>query len=164
MKYNKLRNVVTRQCAISDTIGTADFYELPSVKECTWRPEASALELATPAMDAVKYTVPVQTLDSCFMEKDGLGLRFWQAVPARIDVIKIDIEGFEAHALRGGMRTITKHRPVLAIDIHAKVGGTGDTEAEVRGLLSPLGYTFERVWHVLFCKPASDVGRRAVPA
>jgi FkbM family methyltransferase len=138
---NNLRNVIAEQVAVSYFDGSADFYELPATSECSWRPEASALELAHPATDAAKYSVAVVRLDTYFA-----------AFHKKIDVIKIDIEGFEAHALRGGVETIKRHTPYMAIDIHARVGAVGDTEKDVRDALPPV-YTFEREGHVLLCAP-----------
>lgn len=138
-RYNRLNNVVLERAAISDFDGDADFFELPSSKDCKWRPEASALQVH--ADDAKRYKVRVVTLDTYF-----------SGITQKIDVIKIDIEGFEAHAIRGGLKTILKHKPFLAIDIHARIDGEGDTEPEVRQLLNPMGYGFERVGHVLVCQ------------
>lgn len=124
---NWLNNVIVERAAISDANGQTDFFEVPRTEHCTWRPEASALQLAHPANDATKYEVPVVMLDSYFGE-----------FSRRIDVIKIDIEGFEARALRGGIDTIRRFSPFLSIDIHARVDGPGDTEPEVRAILEPL--------------------------
>ena len=56
----------------------------------------------------------------------------------RVGFIKIDVEGYEAAVLRGGMAVISESRPTLLIEIeerHRK-GALG----EVCGLLKPLGY------------------------
>lgn len=49
-------------------------------------------------------TVPIETIDS-------LGLE-------RLDLIKIDAQGFEAKVLKGGIKTIQKHLP----DIYMEYG------------------------------------------
>lgn len=56
------------------------------------------------------------------------------------DVLFIDVEGSELHALRGASRTLTAHRPDLFVEVHVGVGlerfGTVD---EVLALI-PAGY------------------------
>jgi hypothetical protein len=93
------------------------------------------------------YDVAVTTLDQYV---SGLRRLF---MPPRIALIKIDIEGFEAHAIRGGLQTISRSRPALCIDIHASWEREGDTEPDVRALLAPMNYSFERSAHVLLCSP-----------
>jgi hypothetical protein len=68
-------------------------------------------------------------------------------------VVKIDVEGFEAHVLRGAHRLIRDCRPYLSIDIHTDPFGDGlaTTEAAVIELLP--GYRCERLAHVLLCSP-----------
>lgn len=51
------------------------------------------------------------------------------------DFIKMDIEGGEADALRGGLRLIEEHRPHMIIEVHSE-----DLEAECKSLLAPFGY------------------------
>jgi FkbM family methyltransferase len=50
-------------------------------------------------------------------------------------VIKLDVEGHEAAALRGALATIAAHRPVILCDYNDDA-----TEALVRGTLAGLGY------------------------
>jgi hypothetical protein len=70
-------------------------------------------------------------------------------------VIKIDVEGFEAHVLRGARRLIDEYRPFLSIDIHTDPFGDGvaTTEATVISLIQD--YRYERLGHVLLCSPRS---------
>jgi FkbM family methyltransferase len=55
--------------------------------------------------------------------------------------LKIDVEGAEAHLLRGAERTLREHRPLIAFEHgsgSAEYHGTGPDE--VHGLLDALGY------------------------
>lgn len=142
VRENTLTNVTIVPAAVSDQPGKADFHELPVVAGCTWRPEASALKLATPASDAETYSVEVVTLDRYFGDYDRA-----------IHLIKIDIEGFEGNALRGALEILRKHRPFLAIDIHKSLTQEGDTQLEVEQIIKPLGYKVEMLGHVMLCQP-----------
>jgi FkbM family methyltransferase len=51
------------------------------------------------------------------------------------NLIKIDVEGHEEGVLRGGMKTIASHRPIVLCDHN-----DGSTFETVRDLLTPLGY------------------------
>lgn len=131
--------------ALSDQAGTLDFIEMPEASdgEAPYLPETSRLASGDDAIDhrATKHAVEVRTLDS-IAEKIGIG-------DARKLVIKIDVEGFECNVLRGGIETIDRHRPVLAIDIHNYPGGNILTETEVIEILRPFGYAMHRMDHVL---------------
>lgn len=53
----------------------------------------------------------------------------------RADLVKIDVEGMEPEALKGGRRWITEHKPVLYVEADRK-----DRREELLGLLDELGY------------------------
>lgn len=68
--------------------------------------------------------VTATTLDS-FVQTTGI-------VP---DIIKIDIEGAEAFLLLGGMKTLTKYKPELFIELHSIIAATKCIQ-----ILDTLGY------------------------
>jgi FkbM family methyltransferase len=72
--------------------------------------------------------VAVTTIDS-YCEEQGIA-------PA---LIKVDIEGFEFHALRGARQTLTKYRPVVVLELHpfnwAEIGVTSGDLVEILGEL-----------------------------
>jgi len=57
----------------------------------------------------------------------------------RIDLIKIDVEGFELQVLKGCIRTISTHLPYLMIEIR------DEYLDEIKKLLMPLNYKVERL-------------------
>jgi FkbM family methyltransferase len=60
---------------------------------------------------------------------------------ARPRFVKVDVEGAEAHVLRGAQRTLRMHRPLIAFEHgrgSAEYHGTGPED--VHGLLATLGY------------------------
>lgn len=142
---NGIDGVTVRPLAISDMAGSIEFLEYGQDETgvTPWQPETSSL--TSPLMSSAphrKYDVRVVTLDEDALPHCGKPL-----------VVKIDVEGFEAHVLRGAQRLIKDCRPYLSIDIHADPFGDGlaTTEAAVTALLQ--GYQFERLAHVLLCTP-----------
>jgi FkbM family methyltransferase len=56
-------------------------------------------------------------------------------------LLKIDIEGFELHALRGARRTLSKHRPSVIVEMHpAKWDDAGESTASAASTLAALNY------------------------
>jgi FkbM family methyltransferase len=145
---NELGGVTIRPVAVSDSPGEVEFREYePDLTGATpWQPETSSL--AAPIMSEAPhqtYRVPVVTLDD-----DALPHCHGNVV------IKIDVEGFEVHVLRGARRLLQEFQPYLSIDIHVDPWGDGvtTTEAAVVALLA--GYRCERLGHVLVCSPAAS--------
>lgn len=145
---NGIAHVEVRDVAVSSTPGSATFREyLPDeTGQTPWTPEASSLTGGLlPDLASQDIEVRVVTLDEDALPSLG-------GDPL---VVKIDVEGFEGEALKGATRLIEERRPFFSIDIHPHPFGDGSwtTEAEVRGLLEPRGYTAEMMGHVLLATP-----------
>jgi FkbM family methyltransferase len=139
--FNELDNTTIEKMAVSNASGTVRFSEYPfsAGDDLKWRPEMSAINSSKiEAGSVATYEVPVTTLDEYFLPK-----------PFTIQAIKIDVEGFETCVLQGGGKIIARDRPIFAIDIHRRVDGDGTTEESVRAALTPHGYKFENIDHVL---------------
>jgi FkbM family methyltransferase len=75
--------------------------------------------------------VEVTTLD-CVYAQHGL---------SRLDFVKIDVEGFEAHVLRGAHHCLRTLHPMLLVELMPRqLERTGSTAAEVAALLRDHGY------------------------
>ena len=58
-----------------------------------------------------------------------------------LDFIKVDIEGWEVHMLKGGIRTLERFRPPMLLEICSTfLERAGSTPEDVWSLLRPLGY------------------------
>jgi len=75
-------------------------------------------------------------------ESDVFTIKTLDSIPEvleleRLDFIKIDVEGFEYKALKGGINTVKKHKPNMLIEIHDQKNYKG-----VYSLLKESGYKF----------------------
>jgi len=132
-------DITLHRCAISDSIGTASL-------------TISAQSDASHSLSTRRHSgtgnieVPTTTLDALVRE---LGV-----VP---DLIKIDVERHEPAVVRGGIETLTEHRPIVVIELlgsrsendkalsHRK-GQTLNPEArETRQAFVQMGYTPKRI-------------------
>jgi FkbM family methyltransferase len=60
----------------------------------------------------------------------------------RLDVLKIDVEGFEVRVLRGAARTLERFHPKLFIEVSEEnLRGSGTSGRELLGILEDLGYS-----------------------
>ena len=110
--------------AVSDMTGTAMFYAATSSPENTLSSAHTRLSTA----EAIE--VPLTTIDDFCTKRN--------VVPT---LIKIDIEGFELHALRGAKETLAQHRPAVLIELHPmNWPEIGESPATAAAILAQLGY------------------------
>lgn len=84
-----------------------------------------------PSGAGVDQTIALTTLDR-FVEARGL---------ARLDLIKLDIEGWELRALRGGQRALERFGPALYVEVDdAMLARAGDSAEGLFAWLAQLGY------------------------
>jgi FkbM family methyltransferase len=117
---NQLGNVITViPYALSDTQGTA---RMTSRKDNTG---------AAHICQGGETEVEVTTLDS-ICAKQRL---------SSLDFVKIDVEGFEAHVLRGGECCLKTFRPILLVEFMAEqLERAGSSATELASLLRDYGY------------------------
>lgn len=136
VELNKLRNVFIHGCALSDTAG-----ELPL--SLTSEHTGTATLAPVPAARRT-YAVPVRVGDEALI---GISPK----------VVKIDVEGFEVHVLRGLRDTLIRTAPFVITEVEETLlRRAGTTTQELISLMSSLGYraygigtrrTFFR-WHL----------------
>ncbi len=125
LELNGVGNVTPVGVALGDEEGTA---ELSLHSESTWaKLDTSADTAFQESLEVTgRVRVEVSTIDQQL-----------QTLPAP-DLVKIDIEGAEVAALRGGSRLLSDVRPTLICELH------GTNEA-VSSLLESHGYTLQTI-------------------
>ena len=146
IKRNNAERIEVIEAAVSNSAGTATFYELTldETQEMAIAPQGSHLSANADHTGAEKYTVDTIALNDFCRDRDLFGTH---------SVIKIDVEGFEVQVLEGATDYLRATRSHLSIDIHGDPFGQGTTDNKVIDQLTPLNYRFERVGHVLLCTP-----------
>jgi FkbM family methyltransferase len=117
VERNGLRIVRLKRCAVTDrNQGMVPFYEAPV--------EHFGMGSLAPQFQAAPTEVTAQTLDSLLLE---------EAV-ARADVLKVDVEGFEASVFRGAERLLAgRLRPSLCSSSATRQrAGCREAELEMR--------------------------------
>jgi FkbM family methyltransferase len=94
VEQNRLPNVRPWNAAVSNAPGTVKFSEHFAYGHITTNPNAP--------------TIPAITIDG-FVEEHSL---------ARVDFIKIDVEGYEKAVLEGATRTIARHSPIVLMEFN----------------------------------------------
>jgi FkbM family methyltransferase len=129
LKLNGLSHVTSVQSAIGEAVGHADL----KIAESLYSGHNTLMSgFAYESVASTKIErVPVTTLDSYASDRNL----------ARVDAIKVDVEGAELMALRGARRILTSLRPILIIEVFDQALRKGGASAEdVRLLLRDLGY------------------------
>lgn len=125
---NALAHVEVSPCAVGRESGTATIYDRTGAE----RGSASLVDDGTPS---AHHSVEVTTLDAYFRNYGG-----------RIAMMKFDIEGFEAEALKGGRNMILEHRPTLIVESSADRSNVEASPEELYRLLNgDFGYKVYRL-------------------
>jgi len=95
VKLNGLSNVKMVNCGVSDKIEVLTLYD---------RGASSTFFVKKDAVK--KHIVKTDTLDNILKDEP------------KIDLIKIDIEGYEVRAINGAKNIIEKHKPIFIIEHH----------------------------------------------
>jgi FkbM family methyltransferase len=133
-------NVVVEPCAAADVDGgDVDFFEAPRT--------SFGMGSLAPQFSGTATRVPGRTLDAMLA---GRGID-------HVDVLKVDVEGFEASVFRGARRLLAGERPPLVIfefldwaDERATPGRVGAAQQ----VLFDAGYTLCRLEDFIHGRPA----------
>lgn len=100
--YNNIKNVIIEQFGLSDSNDTIEFYT-PTLSNT-----GTGSFIKNHAIDNNNYfkNLDVKIGDEYFSNQNL----------KKIDLIKIDVEGFESKVLNGLIKTITKYRPIISME------------------------------------------------
>ena len=124
---NLERNPDMRVIPVRAALGRAPGEALLAVAEVGHEGQNTIGEsVSNPKVATAKHeTVPMTTLDG-LVEEHGL---------ARVDVVKLDVEGSEVDALLGARKTIERFHPVIQIEAETeRLASQGRTKDELRQL------------------------------
>jgi FkbM family methyltransferase len=114
-------NVTVHPVAVGAAEGEIDFYVQAMGDTSSADPD--------PAAERIR--VPVATLDTAL------------AGTPRLDLLKIDVEGYELEVLQGARELIRTHLPLVYFEFLVHYNqGRGLSLADYKALLEPLGYAF----------------------
>jgi FkbM family methyltransferase len=128
VKKLKLQNVEIRNCALSDTKGSASI----AIPRYRWGSEChydATLEATRASPGCRQVVVNVDTLDSFFAD-----------YRETISFIKCDVNYHELPCLRGGLQTIGRHKPAMLIEILRNPDKPDNPAAHVFELFRQNGY------------------------
>jgi FkbM family methyltransferase len=141
---NAALNVVVHECALGRSAGYGFLYLF---RQANWNS-------LVPRRDAVaSQHVLVETLDELVAREP------------RVDVIRMDVEGFEGDVIAGMTTTVSRHQPVVVLELHLGRLGTSGAEKALAPLLHAgygLGWCYPRLWEeVLWERWRTRYRRRA---
>ena len=135
LKLNELNEVIVHDCAISDSVGEAEFY-IPDVDNL------GQARLHKPFENGTKHTVQTRVLTE-FLKEDGA---------AEVAFLKVDIEGFEDRAIEPLLTDAPERQHPKLVFFEHKHNALWKTD--ITALLKSTGYTMAKEYgrNALFVK------------
>lgn len=127
---NGLKNVEVLSVAVADRCGSVDFFRAGAFSN-----RGSAISSCGPG-DAERISVSCLTLDTILA-----------SIPARVSLLKIDVEGYELAVLKGAEGTIRRDRPVIIFEFAPRLAcHTGWSIADACAIINRFGsYRFSTI-------------------
>lgn len=132
LDMNSFRNVAAHQLAVSDTAGEATLFvpDHDNLGEAT---------LQAGSGDGRQVKVGCVTIDQWAQSAD-LGPQ------ARIDLMKIDVQGLEGKVLKGAQEVLARFRPTIVCEFEERfLRSMGTSSVDLKGTLVRMGYSIHRL-------------------
>jgi FkbM family methyltransferase len=104
--HYKLKNIKLYEMALGEEIGELKMV-MPVINNVKMQGLSHVVDGENPSENGIFFSVPVQKLDN---------IQELKAVP-RIDAIKIDVENFEYHVLKGARELLARHKPIIYCEL-----------------------------------------------
>jgi FkbM family methyltransferase len=136
IRLNDFRNVQVIPVALGEQEGNLPIFDQPENFRDGTKHEGLPTLFASESRYHAREVVPVKRLDNVLSE---LGVN-------QINVVKLDIEGAEWIALRGGINTLVSSRPILILEIGRETCLAAGYEPEALvEWLTKLNYRIEKI-------------------
>jgi FkbM family methyltransferase len=127
----KFFNIILNQQLLAEQSGTLVFFQLPDAT-----PSSSLSPLLSLRSDVVKVECPATSLDD-----------YWNSLekPRPVDLIKLDVEGYEFPVIKGTKNLIQRYHPLLIVEVAYSdtwPDSFGYSLKDMLLFLSELGYKF----------------------
>lgn len=125
-------NVLLEQCALGERLGTVNI-GVPDHIKAKVKDGNSGLATVLGEGNITMTTVDLEMADDHLFER-------------RVGLMKLDVEGYELHVLRGAEKTILKHKPVIIFEENSRCQDHNIKRGEVGAYLTSLGMKKHKVF------------------
>lgn len=134
IKLNNFAQICIQKIGLSDEAGDKEIYRASSAFYDSSMNDGLATLYPSENRGEKAGVISLVTLDD-FCE---------QADIKQLNLIKIDIEGAELPALRGGMETLRRFMPYIIVEVQQEAANqAGYNDVDILAFLQPMGYRFD---------------------